>query len=333
MAGKVESALPDRARRKGKGPGREPAKTPTGASKEHNDQSSTQTTAESTSSYPPEGGAQGSWRVLYGYRVHPAADVFPLLEPGNLAKLGADIKAQGLREPIEYYEDAGGEQVLLDGINRITAVANTEGLGDPRELSAECVAHEFPDGSFDRPGFSPQAFVIAKNIRRRHLSKQQQAELIVAVQAAARAASGKPRKVCEVSRGGRGKVDTEKAEAVAEGKKAGIGKRTMEQALAKAKGKTPKPKKAKTTTPVAMAESPAITPLCSRANATSAWSMAIRSAATASSSIIPFRQYAARTAMTMSCPYVRPSSIATALRRRRFTISSASTTRSEDEES
>jgi hypothetical protein len=84
----------------------------------------------------------------------------------------------------------------------------------------------------------PVAHIIGLNIHRRHLSKQQQADLIVA----AIKAGEKPRNDCEVSKGGRGKVNETKAKAVAEAKKQGIDKRTVEEALAKAEGKTPKPK-------------------------------------------------------------------------------------------
>jgi hypothetical protein len=42
--------------------------------------------------------AKSHWRDKY--KVHPAADVFPMLSDDELAKLGEDIKANGLQSPI-----------------------------------------------------------------------------------------------------------------------------------------------------------------------------------------------------------------------------------------
>ena len=44
-------------------------------------------------------------------RVHPAADVFPMMSDEELAALGADIKANGLREPITSVD--GPDRTLL----------------------------------------------------------------------------------------------------------------------------------------------------------------------------------------------------------------------------
>ena len=58
------------------------------------------------------------WREIE--TVHPAADVFPMMSDYELADLGADIKLNGLREPVVYL--AGGHLVLLDGRNRMEAM-------------------------------------------------------------------------------------------------------------------------------------------------------------------------------------------------------------------
>ena len=51
-----------------------------------------------------------TWRDKY--KVHPAADVFPMMDGDELAKLGEDIKANGLKHPIIFQV---GTSMLLDG--------------------------------------------------------------------------------------------------------------------------------------------------------------------------------------------------------------------------
>lgn len=48
-----------------------------------------------------------------GYKVHPAADAWPMMDDGRYAELLADIKANGQREPITLCDG-----LLLDGRNR-----------------------------------------------------------------------------------------------------------------------------------------------------------------------------------------------------------------------
>ena len=62
------------------------------------------------------------------YKVHPAADVFPMLPDEELDELAADIKANELLEPVEYWggpvqslvdDDDGEIGEILDGRNRL----------------------------------------------------------------------------------------------------------------------------------------------------------------------------------------------------------------------
>ena len=59
-------------------------------------------------------------------KVHPAADVFPLLsetDPAALRELGEDIKKNGLRAPIALWKNQKRfPPVLLDGRNRLDAM-------------------------------------------------------------------------------------------------------------------------------------------------------------------------------------------------------------------
>ena len=88
----------------------------------------------------------------------------------------------------------------------------------------------------------PVAYIIGKNILRRHLSKQTQADMIVAAHKAAAGTRDKPRQAGEVyAKGGRGKVNKVKAAAVATGKRHGVGTRTIERSFAKSQKPRLKP--------------------------------------------------------------------------------------------
>ena len=166
--------------------------------------------------------AMNEWRKKF--KVHPAAEVFPMMSVEELKKLGEDIRANGLREPIKYW-DQGGERLLIDGRNRLEA--------------AELIGLELGEGI--RIHGDPVAYIISANIRRRHLTKQQQTALIIA---ALKAGSAKPPQDEAVSqKGGRGKVNPLKQAAIAEAKKHDISESTVERELAKAEGRLPEPKK------------------------------------------------------------------------------------------
>ena len=56
-----------------------------------------------------------SWRDVI--KVHPAADLFPLMSESELRELGEDIKANGLQHVIVLHEGK-----LIDGRNRLDAM-------------------------------------------------------------------------------------------------------------------------------------------------------------------------------------------------------------------
>jgi ParB-like chromosome segregation protein Spo0J len=91
-------------------------------------------------------------------KFHPLADKFPPMEGGEFEELVADIKANGLNEPIVMHDD-----MILDGRNRYRACI---------EAGVELAYSPFT-------GSDPAAFVISANIRRRHLTAEQKRELIV----------------------------------------------------------------------------------------------------------------------------------------------------------
>jgi DNA-binding Lrp family transcriptional regulator len=96
-------------------------------------------------------------------KFHPIAEIFPLMEGEEFTALVADIKANGLQERIKLYRGH-----VIDGRNRVRALIE---LGQ-RDFSGLCWKLE------DEDGFDPVAFVISANIRRRHLTAEQNRELV-----------------------------------------------------------------------------------------------------------------------------------------------------------
>ena|SRR6478736_10061149 len=90
------------------------------------------------------------------YKVHPAADVLPMMSDEELAKLGEDIKAHGLKFPIVLFNEW-----LIDGRNRLEAMERAglklDHLDQP--LRVHCG--------------DPASWVLTLNFHRRHLIKQE----------------------------------------------------------------------------------------------------------------------------------------------------------------
>jgi len=199
----------------------------------------------------PKPTTPASWRSKYP--VHPCADVFPMMSDADIDALSKDIKANGLRDRIVFWNtgehpktivgsfaigDLNRDYVLLDGRNRLAAL---ERLGKPLTVGYM----ELLDHAVD-----PMAYVISRNIRRRHLTKEQQAELIVKT---IEAGQGTDRATVarSVKRGAKGHVigsakDPTLEKAVVEAKKHDISKRVVQKARAKLQGKTPAPRKPQT---------------------------------------------------------------------------------------
>src|SRR6516164_4946586 len=108
-----------------------------------------------------------SWRSWL--RVHPAAELFPTPSDGDIRALADDIKRHGQREAVSFIRDDKGLPVLLDGVTRLDA---RESAGLKIDL-ADRVVFEQLSASIDAT-----AFVISKNLRRRHLTAEQKRDLI-----------------------------------------------------------------------------------------------------------------------------------------------------------
>jgi hypothetical protein len=165
-----------------------------------------------------------TWRQRY--KVHPAADVFPMMSDEELKTLGEDIKANGLKHAIVF--DMHG--TLIDGRNRLEAIErarivsriNLDGPCGPKKTAFFPTATAAED---------TVAAIISLNIHRRHLTKAQQADLIVAAHKASRQVDEVPKQ-----RHVKGKPGSEKDEfktaVVADANKHGISKSTVERAIA-----------------------------------------------------------------------------------------------------
>ena len=166
-----------------------------------------------------------TWRDKY--KVHPAADLFPPMSDDELAALGEDIKARGLIEPIKFRGDE-----LIDGRNRMEAM--------------ERAGIKVDNGhKHHLPAIDAVAYIIGANIRRRHLSSGQLADILVnlaKIEVRKKTGSSDP-----VSKGGRGKKSAVKAKALeinsALPKEQQVSEPTIKRAMAKADGKTPEPKR------------------------------------------------------------------------------------------
>lgn len=102
----------------------------------------------------------GELERICGFTIHPAASRFPLMSDAELDELAADIKARGLDNPILLHEGQ-----VIDGRNRILACRR---------------AGVFPTyKDWDCRGGSPVGFVLATNVKRRHLTESQRAMLAV----------------------------------------------------------------------------------------------------------------------------------------------------------
>ena len=87
--------------------------------------------------------------------IHPAADLFPMVDGDELSELCSDIKERGLQQPIIVWRDG----TLLDGRNRLVACYRT---------NQEVVLKSYE-------GDDPVQFSLSANLHRRHLNPGQRA--------------------------------------------------------------------------------------------------------------------------------------------------------------
>lgn len=91
------------------------------------------------------------------YKIHPAADLFPMLDGDDLTMLQNDIMVEGQLDPIVTWNG-----YIIDGRNRLKACQNIN--RKPR----------FKERAFKNES-EVISFIISTNIRRRHLTTSQRA--------------------------------------------------------------------------------------------------------------------------------------------------------------
>jgi hypothetical protein len=123
-----------------------------------------------------------SWRDVLP--VHPASELLPPLSPDELNDLAADIRANGMLNPIVIWTGPEGDNkrcdFLLDGRHRLDAAAQTGVLGVTeqgtltlhRNSAVEDVRKKYYFGD------DPYALAMSLNVRRRHLTAEQKRGLI-----------------------------------------------------------------------------------------------------------------------------------------------------------
>ncbi len=94
------------------------------------------------------------------YDVHPFADAFPLVEGEAFAEMVADMKRNGLREPIVVAHDG---VTLVDGRNRYRAC----------EAAGVDVVHRLLPARYTEPMILD--LIVSSNVARRHLNQGQKA--------------------------------------------------------------------------------------------------------------------------------------------------------------
>ena len=124
-----------------------------------------------------------SWRDHL--KIHPAAELFPLMSEPELRELGEDIKANGLASSIVLHKGK-----LLDGRNRLDAmelVGIKFGFVHRQEpaLRNKLDYLHFCDSDtikfVDHFDGDPHDFVLSANIHRRHLNAEDKRDLIAKV--------------------------------------------------------------------------------------------------------------------------------------------------------
>jgi ParB-like chromosome segregation protein Spo0J len=109
--------------------------------------------------------------------VHPAAQLLPMMADAELGELAADIEANGMMEPIILWRNDADELFLLDGRNRLAALARL-GITNPDAAPPGPGGAVKPVCIID--GGDPTTYVLSANVHRRHLNAEQKRAALAA---------------------------------------------------------------------------------------------------------------------------------------------------------
>ena len=112
--------------------------------------------------------------------IHPAAKLFPLMPLYEIRELADDIKKHGLRELVSLYDSPVAGRCVIDGRNRLDALGLL-GWGIIDYDTLDPVETHFQIVGNNDPSFDPYAYVLSKNLHRRHLTRKQRHDLIAKV--------------------------------------------------------------------------------------------------------------------------------------------------------
>lgn len=105
---------------------------------------------------------------------HPLADIFPLIEGEHFDDLVADVREHGIREQITLLDGK-----ILDGRNRyragVIARLLPESLGELTVSQLKLFRQHVPMGAEPPTHDELLAFVLSKNLHRRHMNESQRA--------------------------------------------------------------------------------------------------------------------------------------------------------------
>lgn len=121
------------------------------------------------------------------YTVHPAAELFPLVEGQEFDRLVESIREHGIQNPVVFGWDENSKPVLLDGRNRLRAV---------ERLKEQGITVAVPAREFDYPhdGITEVEWIEAQNIDRRHLTDDARAMLAASLHEMIEAEAAKAQK-------------------------------------------------------------------------------------------------------------------------------------------
>ena len=217
-----------------------------------------------TNSHAPDSATAGTvtgpvqpfdWRAHL--KVHPAADMLPLPSADDLKTLAEDIKTNGIRTQIVLYEEEGGGRSLLDGRNRLDALALLGLLFEDehgRLSTKKRWVYDLAWAADEGPGevrwrierkCDPYVIALSLNVHRRHLTAEQKRDLIAKLLKAKPEQSN--RTIAEQTKTDHKTVATVRSEKESRGEIPHADKRTDSKGRKQPAKKRGRPRKAPTT--------------------------------------------------------------------------------------